>query len=696
MNALLLSPEKVTPRHQERWAYVYVRQSTPRQVREHRAGRENQYALVDRALALGWRRDHIRVIDTDLGRSGRDGQRPGFQEVVSAVSLGHAGLVLAYDASRLARSNADWYALLDLAALTDTLIADGDGVFDPRRYDDRLLLGLRGMLSEAEVHLYRLRTEAGRRRHIEQATYRQTLPTGLVRLEDGRVVKDPDQQIRDAIELVFARFARLGGCLKVLRSLREDGILLPRRQTGGLHAGQLLWKRPTDDAIYDILQNPAYAGAFVYGRTVAHPACRPGQRGRAVRRPLAEWTDVHHDVYPAYISWEQYMANQQQLAENGSNFARRLRGAAREGAALLAGLVVCGHCGHQMRVCYKPTVRYFCNALTKTHAGPGCLHLEAGAIEGAVVDAFFAALAPAELDLLAEVLAARQTDQDLLRRQHADQVAHAEYEARLAEKRFLAVDPENRLVAADLERRWEEALRDLAAAHEAAGRVATTPVTADLDPELRVQVRDLGPQLPALWASERLTAAHKKELLRTLIRRVILARPVPDTIAVKVVWVSGAYSSFTVHPALQRTSDRSDYDRLVARIRTLSALGQDDALIARQLSAEGFRRARRDGLSGEQVGKIRRAEGIASLRTVFRLQAQVDGHWTMAGLARHLGVRRKVLYALIANGTLPATQHPATGHYLVPADAPVLERLPTEIEVLFRPTAVSLPPDCTA
>ncbi len=334
MNAPTQSHEKVTPRHQERWAYVYVRQSTPRRVREHRAGRENQYALVDRALALGWRRDRIRVIDADLGHSGRDGQRPGFQELVSAVSLGHAGLVLAYDASRLARSNADWYALLDRAALADALIADGDGVFDPCRYDDRLLLGLRGMLSEAELHLYRLRTEAGRRRHIEQATYRQTLPTGLVRLEDGRVVTDPDQQIRDAIALVFARFARLGGCLKVLRSLRDDGVLLPRRQTGGLHAGQLLWKRPTDDAIYEILQNPAYAGAFVYGRTVAHPNRRPGQRGRPIRRPLGEWTDVHRDVYPAYITWEQFMSNQQRLAENGSNYARRLRGATREGAAL--------------------------------------------------------------------------------------------------------------------------------------------------------------------------------------------------------------------------------------------------------------------------------------------------------------------------------------------------------------------------
>jgi DNA invertase Pin-like site-specific DNA recombinase len=232
--------EKISSAHRERGAYVYVRQSSPKQVRENRAGQENQYALVERALALGWPREHIHVIDDDLGQSGRDGQRPGFQELVGAVSLGRAGLILAYEASRLARNNADWYRLLDLATVAGTLLADTDGVFDPRDYNDRLLLGLRGMLSEAELHLLRLRMDAGRLRQVEQGTYRQHLPTGLVRLPDGRVVKDPDQQVQHAIALVFARFAALGSCQRVLRSLRDDGLLLPRHQTSGLHAGQLL------------------------------------------------------------------------------------------------------------------------------------------------------------------------------------------------------------------------------------------------------------------------------------------------------------------------------------------------------------------------------------------------------------------------------------------------------------------------
>jgi DNA invertase Pin-like site-specific DNA recombinase len=666
--------EKITPRHHERQAVVYVRQSTPKQVREHRAGRATQYALVDRALALGWARPRIQVLDDDLGRSGRDGERPGFQALVAAVSLGHVGLILASEASRLARSTADWYRLLDLAALVGTLIADADGIFDPRQYNDRLLLGLRGMLSEAEWYLQRQRLDAGRQRQLAEGTYRQLLPTGLVRLEDGRVVKDPDQQIQHAIELVFARFATLGSCQKVLRRLRDDRVLVPRRQTGGLHAGQLLWRRPSETALYEILTNPAYAGAFVFGRTGAAPDRRPGQRGRTVRRPLSEWAVVHQEVYPAYLSWEHFVANQARLADNASNYARRMRGAARDGAALLAGLVVCGHCGHQMRTSYRPKVRYFCGALSKTYGGSQCLHLEGTAIETAVVAAFFEALQPAELDLLDEVLAAQRADQDRLRRQHADQVAHAEYEVRLAEKQYLAVDPENRLVAAELERRWEQALQTLAATRDAAEQAAHAAPVLTLEPALREQLRAVGPCMPALWASGRLTPVHKKELLRSLIRRVIVTRPVADTVELKVVWVSGACSPLTVHPPIQRTADLGDYGHLVARLQALSAAGHDDRVIARQLATEGFRGARR-ALSADMVGKLRRAHGLASVRGQFERQDRIGGQWTAGGLARHLSVPRKWLYVQIERGILPAGRHPVTGHFLLPEDPAAFQRL---------------------
>jgi DNA invertase Pin-like site-specific DNA recombinase len=296
-----LSPEKVTARHRDLRAYVYVRQSSPHQVQHHRESQRNQSALVERAIALGWAAERVQVIDADLGQSGQDGRRLGFRELVAEVSLGRFGVILAYEASRLARNNADWYALLDLAALRGTLLADTEGVYDPRNHNDRLLLGLRGMLSEAELHLLQLRLAAGRQlrlaagrqlrlaagrqRQIERGAYRQHEPTGLVRLEDGRVVKDPDLQSQRTIALVVSRFAELGSCQKVLRRWRDDGLRLPRRQTSGPQAGTLVWKPPTEGALYAILHNPAYAGAFVYGRLRRHPDSCPGQHARGYTVP---------------------------------------------------------------------------------------------------------------------------------------------------------------------------------------------------------------------------------------------------------------------------------------------------------------------------------------------------------------------------------------------------------------------------
>ena len=554
----LMPAEKITPQHQERHAIVYVRQSTPRQVREHLASQANQYALADRAVALGWARARVQTIDDDLGHSGRDSARRGFQALVAEVSLGHVGLILAFEASRLARNNTDWYRLLDLAALVGTLIADTDAVYDPRFYHDRLLLGLQGMLSEAEWHFQRHRLDAGRKRQLAEGTYRQLLPTGLVRREDGGVVLDPDAQVRHAIGLVFARFAALGSGQKVLRSLRDDGVLLPRRQTGGVQAGQLLWKLPTEAAIYELLTNPAYAGAFAFGRTGRSPERRPEASGHAARRPMSAWTALQQDVYPAYLSWDQYVQNQARLADNGSNFAQRRPGAPREGLALLAGLVLCGHCGRQLQATYKRGSRYVCTA-ARDYAGPRCLGVEGGAIEAAVVTAFFEALRPAELDLLDEVLAGQAADQERLARQQREQIAHAEYEVRLAEKQYLAVDPDNRLVAAELERRWEQALQTLAAVREAAAKAASATSPAPLDATLRQQLRDVGPQLPDLWEHGRLTPAQKKALLRSLLRRVIIARPLPDTVQLKLVWVSGAYSELTIQPGIQRTADLAGY-----------------------------------------------------------------------------------------------------------------------------------------
>jgi DNA invertase Pin-like site-specific DNA recombinase len=671
--------EKVTSRHRERAAYVYVRQSTPKQVQQHLESQRNQYALVQRALALGWSSTRIHVIDADLGHSGQDSQRPGFQELVAAVSLGRVGIILAYEASRLARNNTDWYTLIDLATVVGTLLADTEGVYDPRQYNDRLLLGLRGLLSEAELHILHLRMAAGRQRQVERGTYRQVLPTGLLRGADGQVVKDPDRQVRQTLELIFTRFATLGSCQKVLRSLRDDGVLVPRRQHGGLHAGQVLWRKPTHAAIAEILHNPAYAGAFVYGRRGPHPERRPGQ-ARQQRRPLEAWPTIHQDTYPAYISWEQFLANQARLRDNASTFAQRARGTPRHGPALLAGLVVCGRCGYQMRVAYKPQRRYTCTALAASYGAATCLHIDGASLEQAVVEAFFAALAPAEWDLLDEVLATQRADQARLAHYYADQMARADYAARLAQRQYQAVDPDHRLVASELERQWEVALQGVADARAAADQYAHQPPPPQLSPAMRAQLQALGQSLPTLWARGHFTAAQQKELLRSLIRHVLVARPVPDMVEAKIVWVSGAVTLLQVHPSILRQSDVHGYAQFVERVLALGHAGYQDREIAQRLTAEGFRGARSPRISRALVGEVRRARGQISLTEQFRTQAKLEGQWTVFGLSQELAVHRNWLYTRIRNGSLLATRHAVLGHYLIPDTPEILTMLRAQRE----------------
>jgi DNA invertase Pin-like site-specific DNA recombinase len=677
---MLTSTEKITTRHQERRAYVYVRQSSLQQVLHHRESQRILIALAERAVALGWPAERVRVIDADLGQSGQDSQRRGFQELVAEVSLGRVGVILAYEASRLARSNADWYALLDLAAVRGTLIADSEGVYDPRSYNDRLLLGLRGMLSEAELHLLRLRMEAGRRRQIERGDYRQQLPTGLVRLPDGRVVKDPDLQVQRTLELIFALFAELGSCQKVLRCLRDKGVRVPRRQTGGPEAGAILWKRPSEAVIYETLHNPAYAGAFVYGRRAAPPDRAPEQREQRQRQTMDEWGMIHYNAYPAYITWETSMANQARLTDNANHYRQYTRGAARSGSALLVGIVVCGRCGRQLHVEDKKHPRYVCSALGKEYGASICLQVDGPSIDEAVVAAFFSALAPAERDLLEEALAQARADQERWKVHHAQQVQRAAYEARLAQRQYQAVDPDNRLVAAELERRWEGALRALAEAQEAQQHFqATQRAPEELDPALRTQLTDLSTHLPQLWASGRLTAEQQKELLRSLIRRIILTRPKPDEVEAKVVWVSGAMTRLSIRPPVQLTRDLRDHDQLVARIRALSAQGYHDGEIAQHLTVEGFRSARSNTVLPSLVKRVRQAEGLVSLTAQFRSQEKIEDCWTTWGLARALNVDRNWLYARIHAGTLPAQRHPVLGQYLIPDDPEVFKQLAAHV-----------------
>ncbi len=693
-----LTSVKITPQHLERKAVIYIRQSSPKQVREHLDSQLTQRALLERAQALGWHRERIEVLDDDLGHSAAQAQgRDGFKALAAEVALGHVGMVFGWDVSRLARNNADWYQLLDLAALFGTFIGDNDGVYDPRVYNDRLLLGLKGTMSEAELYTLRQRLNAGRLSKVQRGEYVQRLPTGLVRLPDQRVIKEPDVQVRHVIELVLAQFEQLGSCRQVLRYCKQHQILLPRRQTSGLHKGQILWKKPSEPAIRAILTNPAYAGAFVHGRRSSDPTHqKPGQPAtRTVRQPMSEWQCIIHDKYPAYISWEQYLANRARLSDNARRYTdqtERGRGAPREGAALLSGLATCGHCGHLMYVTYRPGVRYICKGLTRVFDEPMCAHLDGVTIEAFVVSAFFEAIQPAQLETLEEVLAQHHRERARLEGYHQQQVQRARYEANLARRRYEHVEPENRLAASELETEWNDKLRALREAQESAERFAQQSSEPSLTPELRTQLLNLSQALPELWASESLSHEQRKVLLRSLISRVILKRTAPDRVEVKIVWVSGHFSEGVVIPPIHRQADVTGYDTMVARVEQLWRDGYTDEQIAEILSAEGFRSARSTWVSKATVLKIRNQHHWPSRYHQHRRAEKVDGMWTIHGLARKLAVDRDWFYTRIKSGFLSepdVIRKPPYGNYLIRNDAKLIARLRREVKRTRRPNAQS-------
>jgi DNA invertase Pin-like site-specific DNA recombinase len=674
------SSSKVTDSHLRRKAYVYIRQSTLQQVSRNQESQVNQRQMVARAAELGWPAEEIEVIDEDQGLSGSESERrTGFQRLVAEVSMGRAGIVVGYEVSRLARNNGDWYHLLDLAAVFDTLIADNDGVYHPAQFNDRLLLGLKGTMSEAELHILKQRLEAGRLRQVERGVYRQPLPTGLVRATDGRVEKDPDGRICGSIELVLAKFGELGSCGKVLRYLRQEGLLLPRRQMCGPERGKVVWKPPSDTAIYEIVRNPAYAGAFVYGRR-QHTPGRPSCVRR--RQPPAEWIETKHDVYPAYISWAQYEANQAQLARNGQRAGGAepaASGVAREGPGLLQGLVVCGHCGYHRQVMYKEGYHHYpCQSLRRRHGLAACPTIHGPSVDEAVSQAFFAALRPANLDVLETVLAAQRVEQERLAGQWLAQVQQAEYEAQRAQRQYMQVEPENRLVAAELERRWEEKLQQQRRVEEAAQRWhAQNEPAAEITAEMREQFAHLAAHLPAVWA--RCTPAQRKTLLRSLIERVIVRRDVADRVSVRIVWLSGHYTDLEVQTPVGLQTSVSRYAAMVERVGELYAEGLDDAQIAAQLSSEGFHSAHRSDVAVDAVTTIRRAQRW--LHRTGPRPAMREGYLTLPALATRLGVERQWVYRRLRNGGIEpdaVVRDLQTHQYLIQDDPELIARLQAE------------------
>lgn len=504
MNRAEIISTKITTAHRAKLAYIYVRQSSLSQVLRHGESTTLQYRLVERAVGLGWSRERVQVIDEDLGKSGSSTQqRLGFQQLTAEIGLGRVGLVLSWDASRLARNNGDWHRLVELCALCGALLADGEQLYDPRQYHDRLLLGLSGMMSEAELHHLKLRLQAGERLKAERGELRLPLPAGLERQRDGAVIRTADEEVQARLRLVFDQFETLGSARAVLRYLQRQQLLVPTRPLRG-PAPEVQWQPASNERVLAILHNPAYAGAYVYGRRTHDPQRRRADHPTSglVRQPLEQWPVCLQGIYPAYISWEQYLRNQARLQANQSRYDADHPGVPRQGHALLQGLVRCGRCGGRMRLRYSgPQGQYpvyECGIAKQRYNHPRCQEVRALPLDAAVEQHFLAALAPDRLAVALATLEQFEDEARALQRQWQLRRERARYEADRAQRQYQAVEPEHRLVARSLERQWEEKLRALDELEHGYRRWAAQQ-SMTLTETDRQAILALGADLPTLW-----------------------------------------------------------------------------------------------------------------------------------------------------------------------------------------------------
>jgi DNA invertase Pin-like site-specific DNA recombinase len=669
----MTTSELITPHHLTHKAIIYIRQSSPHQVLTNQESLRLQYALRERAVALGWRPEDIEIIDGDLGLSGAATHyREGFKELLTRVTVGEVGIILSVEVQRLSRNCSDWYPLLDICGYKHCLIADRDGVYDPGTPNGRLLLGLKGQLSEMELYTLRARMTAGLLNKAQRGELALSLPVGLVRDADGVVRKEPNLEVQHRLELVFSTFLQQRSASKVLQFFNARDLRLPRHD----RFGEVRWRKPTVAAILAILKNPAYAGAFVYGRTRTIRTGTGPRQATQKKLPVEQWRIRVNDKYPAYLSWATFEQIQTMLLNNYAEYDRnKTRGIPRPGAALLHGLVYCGACGHKMVVQYKRGTRYLCNYLRQQYHVPVCQYIPADPVDAKVVAAFFAALSAVELDAYHGALANRQQTEATTYRAQRQQLQRLRYQAAVAQRQFEHVDPANRLVAAELERRWETALRDLQQAEASLQDHRQSPVIGEEIPaDLQATFSRLGQKLPELWPTEVLSRTQKKALRRCLLDKVVVHRVGRDQVQIRIVWRGEEVTACMIPIPVGSLADLSTSQELEARVLELYQAGKTDEDIVRELSAAGFRSPMHQELLVSTVRGLR----LKHRRFQTRHQSHprsVKGSLTVTQVAQRLGLSVHWLYDRIHNGQIQLQKDPTTQLFLFPDHPSTLERL---------------------
>jgi DNA invertase Pin-like site-specific DNA recombinase len=670
---------KLKPWHLDRTAIVYVRQSTPQQVIDHQESTARQYGLVDRAIALGWARDRVEVIDDDLGKSGQSAEgRPGFQRLLAEVALDHVGVIFGLEMSRLARSCKDWHQLLELCARFQTLLADADAIYDPTDYNDRLLLGLTGIMSEAELHIIKERMHQGKLNKARRGELLGPAPIGYLKRGKTEFVLDPDEQVQAVVRLIFDQFDRQGTLHGLLRYLVHHGIRLPVRPHSGDNRGQLEWRRPCRETLQNLLHNPTYAGAYRYGHRPTDPRRKqPGRPGTGRTVCSAEDCQVLiRDRFPAYISWERFQVNQERLAANRAR--HEAVGPPREGAALLKGLIHCGRCGRRLTVHYglkSDRYSYVCNRGAVDYAAPPCQSLSGVGLDELVVRQLLAAVEPIALEASMAAAEDIEREQAELQRHWQLRCERARYEVERASRQYHACEPENRLVARALERRWEEALKEQRKIDEEFERwQRSTP--SRLSQEDRALIRTLAADLPALWQAETTTMPDRVRIARLLLDRVeVTVDKASERVAVRLHWVGGVTQDEALDRPVKSYANMADYAKLVAKLKSMQKQRLSARQMAEQLNAAGFRPPKRaTKFTGAMVSRRLEYLGIKSRERLGSSVGLGANEWRPGALARHLGIPRETVDKWRRKGWLHARLD-QDGYCVLWADADEIARL---------------------